>query len=241
MMASVTEGGAYVICAYREWNVRAFETRYATGPERFHLISRREDLTLERLKALAPRFVFFLDWSWIVPKEIFTAYPCVVFHAAPLPEFRGGSPIQHQIVRGIRRTKLTAFLMDEGLDTGDVLLQEDLSLEGHLRDVMERIVDGTHRMVGAIVRGEYSRRPQVGAGSAFRRRTPAESEVTPEMLERSLETLYDFIRMLEDPYPNAFLHVGNKTIVFKEAELDANGDRLRAQVVIVERTKGEGR
>ena len=64
---------------------------------------------------------------------------------------------------------------------------------------------------------KYSMRQQTGAGSYYKRRKPADSEI--DIKNISLEGVYDFIRMLEDPYPNAFLIVGNKKIVFKSAEL----------------------
>ena len=61
------------------------------------------------------------------------------FHESDLPKFRGGSPLQNQIVRGITKTKTTAFLMNEKIDGGDIIMKKSLSLEGNLQDIFERM------------------------------------------------------------------------------------------------------
>jgi methionyl-tRNA formyltransferase len=234
-------GKRYVICAYRDWNMKLFRERISRLRHKFYLISNKDELTVDRLKEIDPEFIFFLDWSWIVPKDIFARYKCVVFHAASLPEFRGGSPIQNQIIRGVRSTKLTAFFMDEGIDTGDILLQEDLSLEGHLRDIFKRICDLSYVMIRKIIYGKYTVRKQEGKGSYFKRRKPQESELKVEDFNKPLAFIYDFIRMLENPYPNAFVRLGSKIIVLREAELDATTNKLHvlAEIVEVEVSKNE--
>jgi methionyl-tRNA formyltransferase len=229
----------YVICAYRPWNIELFKDKLSKLPYEFYLISNKDELTLERLKEINPEIIFFLDWSWIVPKQIHTNYRCVVFHAAPLPKFRGGSPIQNQIIRGKKKTKLTAFFMDEGIDTGDILLQEDLSLEGHLRDIFKRITEISYRMIVKIINGEYIVRKQKGKGSYYRRRRPEESELKMEDFNKPLCFLYNFIRMLEDPYPNAYIIIGNKKVVFKEANFDRADNKLSVVVEITERSSNE--
>jgi len=177
-----------------------------------------KDTLLADLDRFEPKWVFFLDWSWIIPKEILRKYKCVCFHEADLPNFRGGSPIQNQIIHGKTQTKLTAFLMDEGIDTGDILLQEDLSLEGHIGEIMQRVVELTPKMITKILKGEY-RQTKQGDGTYFSRRKPEESKLYEKDFNKPLKYLYDFIRMLEEPYPNAFMWLGNKKIVFKSAEM----------------------
>lgn len=224
----------YIICGYRDWSKKLFREKISQLPYKFFLISGKEELTLSRLRKLTPEFVFFLDWSWIVPKEIFKKYKCVVFHATPLPKFRGGSPIQNQIIRGIKKTKLTAFFMDEGIDTGNILLQDDLSLEGHLRDIFRRIGDLCLIMIPKIIKGEYTIKKQRGKSSYFKRRRPEESELKIADFNKPLIFINDFIRMLEDPYPNAFVRLGNKKIIFKETKIDKMKKNIQVHAEIVE-------
>lgn len=229
----------YIICAYREWNIQLFKEKISLLPYNFYFISDNDKLILTALKEIDPDFIFFLDWSWIVPKDIFTQYKCVVFHSAPLPEFRGGSPIQNQIIRGVKTTKLTAFLMDEGIDTGDILLQEDLSLDGHIGDIFKRIGDLSYTMIRKIIEGKYSIKKQEGKGSIFKRRKPEESELRIEDFDKSLSFIYDSIRMLEDPYPNAFIRLGSKKIIFKKVESDKNKLYVSAEIIEKEEPKDE--
>lgn len=219
----------YLVCAHREWGQRVFrrlDTCYYDGT----LITRREELTPEYVQSLKPDLILFLDWSWLVSEDIWSKYQCVQFHSAPLPEFRGGSPLQNQIERGIKHTKLTAFKMDGGIDTGDILLQRELDLTGHLSDIFARLEGLCFDMTTELLAGRYTQTPQQGIGSYYPRRKPAQSEL--KLDELTLEQVYDRIRMLEDPYPNAFIRVGSKWLVFKTAEYQAG--KIAATVELIE-------
>ena len=96
----------------------------------FVRLTNPKKLTFSYIKKINPKYIFFPDWSWMVPRDIVNNFQCVCIHESDLPKFRGGSPIQNQIIRGIKKTKSTAFLMTEGLDKGDILLQKNLSLNG---------------------------------------------------------------------------------------------------------------
>ena len=71
------------------------------------LLDNPKKLKLDYIKKINPKLIFFPDWSWIIPNEIVQKYQCVCFHESNLPKFRGGSPIQNQIIRGIKKTKTT--------------------------------------------------------------------------------------------------------------------------------------
>ena len=92
-----------------------------------------------------PEIIFFPDWSWIIPNEIISNYKCICFHESNLPKFRGGSPIQNQIIRGITKTKTTAFIMNEKIDAGDIILQKNLSLEGSIQEIFSRMSENDVR------------------------------------------------------------------------------------------------
>ncbi len=63
----------------------------------------------------------------ILPKEILTLPPkgCVNVHGSLLPKYRGAAPIQWSVINGEKETGVTTMLMDEGLDTGDMLLRRN--------------------------------------------------------------------------------------------------------------------
>ena len=97
--------------------------------------------------------------------------------------------------------------MDEGIDTGAIIAQENLSLEGHLNDIFDRISDiGFKRTKDILSNGFEAIKQDSSKATYFSRRTPSMSEITKEELEAlDGEYLYNKIRMLEDPYPNAFI------------------------------------
>ena len=217
----------YLFCAYRKWALKLFKDLNKKN-KNFVLLKNPKQLTYNYVKKLNPKFIFFPDWSWIVPKDIIENYKCVCIHESDLPKFRGGSPIQNQIIRNKRKTKSTAFLMTDKLDAGDILIQKSLSLEGSLIEIFQRMIKNDYQIVMSIIYGKFKRRKQKGKATLYKRRKPEQSEL--RTLNYSKTYLYNFIRMLEDPYPNAFLKVGRKKIIFKSAK--RKGSRLECEVEI---------
>lgn len=120
----------FIVAGCKPWNRRVFDEVITGYPGEWIYVSEPEQLA----KALAycrPDYIFFLHWSWIVPKEVIHKYECVCFHMADVPYGRNRSPFRNLIIRGHRKTKLTALRMIEELDAGSVYFKEDLSLEGN--------------------------------------------------------------------------------------------------------------
>lgn len=86
--------------------------------------SARDGEMLGILKDINPDVIVVVAYGKILPKEILTLpkYGCVNGHASLLPRHRGASPIQWAIVCGDKQTGVTTMLMDEGMDTGDILM-----------------------------------------------------------------------------------------------------------------------
>ena len=77
--------------------------------------------TAEEIRKLDPDFIIVAAYGQILPKNILDIAPCINLHASILPQYRGASPIQQSLLNGDKETGVTAMLMDEGLDTGDIL------------------------------------------------------------------------------------------------------------------------
>ena len=118
----------YVCAGIKPWNRQVFDDTISGYPGNWHFIALTKELDPEILANLKPRYIFFLHWSWIVPDEIIDKHECVCFHMTDVPFGRGGSPLQHLIIRGHQETKLTALRMVEELDAGPVYSKESLSL-----------------------------------------------------------------------------------------------------------------
>ena len=216
----------YVICAYRDYAIELYENLKKQFD--FTLIKSKKQLTYNSMKKINPSIIFFPDWSWIVPEKIVKNFKCVCFHEAPLPKFRGGSPIQNQILRGKTRTKTTAFIMNEKIDAGNIILQKDLSLEGSLQEIFSRMYKNDYSMILKIINGKYKERKQFGTPTMYKRRKPDDSEL--KSLNHTKKFLYDFIRMLEDPYPNAYMKIGKKKLIFKKAFYNKNKLSIQGEI-----------
>ncbi|MGB5920155.1 methionyl-tRNA formyltransferase [Arcobacter sp.] len=75
----------------------------------------------QQIEALNPDFIIVAAYGQILPKEILNIAPCINLHASLLPKYRGASPIQESLLNGDIYTGVTSMLMEEGLDSGDIL------------------------------------------------------------------------------------------------------------------------
>ncbi|MCH7565558.1 MAG: methionyl-tRNA formyltransferase [Gemmatimonadetes bacterium] len=229
----MTAGKTYVVAGSRPWNHPIFKDLLAPLPGEWHFVGGRDELTLDLLERLSPRYVFFLHWSWIMPRDIVEQFECVGFHMTDLPYGRGGSPLQNLILRGHRDTKLTAFRLVEEPDAGPVYLKEELSLEGGAEEIYVRACELAARMARVIAEREPPAQEQAGQPTVFERRKPAESRIEGQV---TLRELYDFIRMLDaESYPHAFLEHDGFRYEFTGAAL--YDGRIEADVTI---TRKEG-
>jgi methionyl-tRNA formyltransferase len=218
----------YVFCAHRKWALELYQELSKKHKE-IKLLKDPKKLSFKQMKKINPEFIFFPDWSWIVPKDIVSNFKCVCIHESDLPKFRGGSPIQNQIIRDKTKTKSTAFLMNQKIDQGDILLKKDLSLEGSLNEIFDRIKKNDFEIINNIIAKKYKPKKQKGKPTLYKRRMPIESEL--KNLDYSKKYLYNFIRMLSDPYPNAFTKIGKRKIVFKTAKLKNNKLSFEGEII----------
>ncbi len=225
----------YVVVGCKPWNKSIFEEVISQFPGQWRYISAREELTVEKLREIAPRYVFFLHWPWMVPAEIIDGFECVCCHMTNVPYGRGGSPLQNLIARGHRKTKLTALRMSEKFDEGPVYMKRDLCLEGNAEEILIRTTYLSAKMIKEIVCEEPEPIAQSGEVVIFKRRQPSDSEIPPLP---GLHPLYDHIRMLDaDGYPKAFLsHEGFRYEFRRVALYDG---RIEASVIITPEKEAE--
>ena len=91
----------------------------------------REEECIEELRKYNADIMVVVAFGQILPKEILemTPYGCINVHASLLPKYRGSAPIQWAIIDGEEVTGVTTMQMDEGLDTGDMLLKTEVTIE----------------------------------------------------------------------------------------------------------------
>ena len=195
-----------------------------------------DKINLIKIKQINPKIIFFIHWSKFVGKSIFKKYLCIQFHSSNLPRGRGGSPIQNQIMLNFKKTKISAFKISERLDSGPICLQDNISLRGNALDILRRMETKSIQMIKKIIKKKnLIFVKQKGKPSFFKRRKPSESKINLNKT-RTINKLYDFLRMLDAPnYPNAFIKLNKFKFTFNDIKINKN--KIDAKVKITKNEK----
>lgn len=222
-----------IIATIKSWNVKnAHKFRRDNDYEHdVFIVTNKDDLTYERVREINPEYIFFPHWSWVIPKEIYETFNCIVFHMTDLPFGRGGSPLQNLIERGIENTKISAIKVDDGIDTGDIYFKESLNLNGTADEIFIRVSQIIfNKMIPKIINEKILPKKQSGEAIQFKRRNSWQSEILSNF---DLEKIYDYIRMLDgEEYPKAFIKFGKYKLEFSRASLKNN--KIIADVEIID-------
>jgi methionyl-tRNA formyltransferase len=220
----------FVLLTSKPWHNDLFLNLASREEEHWIRVSERKEFSRIELEVIKPNRVFIPHWSYIIPKEIWSNFECIVFHMTDLPYGRGGSPLQNLIVRGHKETQISALRVNEGIDTGDIYLKRPLSLEGTAQEIFLRAVPIIREMVEKIIDENIIPKPQTGEPVVFKRRKPNEGNIGE--LE-DIKKVYDFIRMLDvEGYPPAFLETKHLRFEFTGAAINDNKE-ISANVKIV--------
>lgn len=211
-------------CGYRRWALDIFDYLKRNNID-VEIMSKEVDVTLENIKEINPNVVLFYGWSWKVSDDIINNYLCLCLHPSPLPKYRGGSPIQNQIMNGEIESAVTIFKMTKEMDAGPVYSQTPYSLDGELHEILKSIRDiGTFETLKLIkeLNNGIKFKEQEGKPTYFERRKEIESEITAEELKYGTsQYLYNKVRSLQYPYPNAFITCADgKRLMITEARIE---------------------
>lgn len=128
------------------------------GYEVFQPKKLREEESVEKLKALEPDLIVVTAFGQILTKEILDIpkYGCINVHASLLPKFRGAAPINFAIIEGEQKTGITTMYMARGLDTGDMILKDEIEITsedtaGTLHDKLAALSQKTLRETLALI------------------------------------------------------------------------------------------
>lgn len=218
----------YVVASSKTW-FRNLPKSLAYKSLNIIEISAKEQLNLDFLEQINPRYIFFPHWNWKVDSEIYNSYECIAFHTAPLPYGRGGSPIQNLIVRGVKNSPVCALRMTEILDGGPIYDSIKVSLDGTILEIFSRIAICVEKLILNICQNNVKPKEQIGEITLFKRLTYEENELKSQY---SLNELFDRIRMVDGlDYPRAYIKFGKYKLEFTEAHLRSN--QLFATIKII--------
>ena len=111
------------------------------GIEVFQPTTLKSQEVVEKIKSKEPDFIVVAAYGMILPREILDIAPCINLHASLLPKYRGASPVQEAILNGDKFSGVTAMMMEEGLDSGDMLSFSYIKLSNKIRvnELMEKL------------------------------------------------------------------------------------------------------
>ena len=197
----------------------------------------RRPEAVEQLKELAPDVIVVVAFGQILSRQVLDIprLGCVNVHASLLPKYRGAAPIQWAILDGETCTGVTTMLMDEGIDTGDMLEKMEVSIApdetgGSLHDKLSRagaeLIRSTLRRLEA---GTLVPKPQTEEGTCYARMlTKTMGDIDWNMDASAIERL---IRGL-NPWPSAYTHLDGRTLKIWKAQVrEGNPEGVCGQIV----------
>ena len=172
--------------------------------------------SIEEIRALVPEIIVVMAYGQILPRAILDipSVACLNLHASLLPYWRGAAPIQAAIFSGDSETGITVMYMDEGLDTGDILLQRKIGIlptdtGGSLHDRLAQIApEALLESLRLLALGKAPRGPQNNALATYAPKLSRENgridwTERARVIERKIRAF--------NPWPGAFTSVAAKS------------------------------
>lgn len=189
----------------------------------------RDEEFVKTLRAYNPDVMVVVAFGQIIPLSILKMpkYGCVNIHGSLLPKYRGAAPIQWAVLDGEKETGITTILMDEGIDTGDILLKKTIQI-----DTDETSGSLFDKLMALGAKAILETLDELEKGSL----TPTKQGESPtayaKMLTKAMG-LIDFIKSAKeldcfvrgmDPWPSAYTLLSGKTLkLWKVRAVDGSG------------------
>lgn len=190
---------------------------------------------LEKLREINPDVIVVAAYGQILPKEILELpkYGCINVHASLLPKYRGAAPIQRCIQDGETKSGVCIMNMEEGLDTGDVIVRREVEITPEITgsELWNTLSDvGGEALIDAL--------KQLENGTATYTKQEGETcyakMITKEELRidftKSAKAVYDFIRAMAD-VPCAYTFLEGKRLKVFRARMSGKVSKLPAGTV----------
>ena len=184
---------------------------------------------IEQVRALRPEAIVVMAYGQILPRDLLEIPPvaCLNLHASLLPRWRGAAPIQAAIAAGDPETGITVMYMDEGLDTGDILLQRRIDIRsndtgGSLHERLAQIApDALLHSLRLFVEGSAPRIPQDNSLATYAPKLKREDgridwSEPAQIIERKIRAF--------NPWPGAFTKFDGPNLkIFSASIVDLSG------------------
>lgn len=177
----------------------------------------RDEEFVDTLRAYNPDVMVVVAFGQIIPLSILKMpkYGCVNIHGSLLPKYRGAAPIQWAVLDGEKETGITTILMDEGIDTGDILLKKTIKIDtdetsGSLFDKLKALgAETILETLDELEKGSITPTKQGESPTAYAKMLTKAMGLID--FTRSAKELDCFVRGM-DPWPSAYTLLAGKTL-----------------------------
>ena len=180
--------------------------------------SLKNDEAYEKIKSYNPDFIVVAAFGKILPKSILDIAPCINLHASLLPKYRGASPIQSSLLNSDEFAGVTSMLMEEGLDTGDMLGFSYIELDEHIRvgELFEKLSQMAAKLTIKTLKNFDKLKPikQLNCDTSYAKKITKQDGLV-DLKKESANEIYTKFKAYT-PWPGIFLENGLK---LKEIEL----------------------
>ena len=208
------------------------------GIEVFQPEKLKVEETFELVKKINPELIVVVAYGKILPKNIleFPKFGCINVHGSLLPKYRGAAPIQWSIINGDKVTGITTMFMDEGLDTGDILMQSKVFINDdetseELKKKMSIV--GAQTLIKTIKALEVGELTRVKQDSSKATLSPPLDKITGDInWELSAEQIHNLIRG-SNPWPIAHTTLRGKLFKIYKSKISLNRPAYPGKVLSV--------
>lgn len=178
------------------------------------------------IKILNADILLVLGWYYMIPKNIreLAKYGAWGIHASLLPNYAGGAPLTWAIINGEKKTGVTLFKMDDGVDNGPIIAQNEFLIEDNdtIKEVYEKATIESKKMLKDVLKRDFKnivfKEQDQKAIEVFPQRNPNDGQID---LSKSAKDISNFIRAQSSPYPGAFIKtVDNKKLIIEKARVE---------------------
>lgn len=188
---------------------------------------RKNQEFIEEIKSLKPDVICVVAYGKILPKEILDIpkLGCINVHGSLLPEYRGAAPIQWAVLNGDKKTGITTMYMDIGMDTGDMILKEEVEIgddetTGELWDRLSKI--GGKLLVETLEKIENGTAPREKQGDNFTVAPMLDKEMAKiDWENKTAQEIKNLVRGL-NPIMGAYTFLNGKKIKFWKVDIAVN-------------------
>ena len=200
---------------------------------------------IKEIKELNPDIICVVAYGKILPKEILDIpkYGCINVHGSLLPKYRGAAPIQWAIINGEKTTGITTMYMDIGMDTGDMILKEEVEIgedetTGDLCGRLSKI--GGTLLVKTINLIEKGKAPREKQGEDYTVAPMLSKEMAQiDWNKKSSKDIKNLVRGL-DPIMGAYTFINNKKIKIWKVNIISNEEfSIRFNIEVQKYKNGE--